>query len=53
MDVLRTNCGLCADYEGMDGAPRPLPGVSLCPWRIGATTAAALVLLHHVHGRTT
>jgi hypothetical protein len=27
--------------------------VSLCPWRIGAITAAALVLLHHVHGRTT
>ena len=26
---------------------------SLCPWRIGAITAAALVLLHHVHGRTT
>jgi hypothetical protein len=27
--------------------------VSLCPWRIGAITAAALVLLHHQHGRTT
>jgi hypothetical protein len=27
--------------------------VSLCPWRIGAITAAALVLLHHEHGRTT
>jgi hypothetical protein len=23
------------------------------PWRIGAITAAALVLLHHQHGRTT
>src|SRR3954471_17182157 len=27
--------------------------ISLCPWRIGAITAAALVLLHHQHGRTT
>ena len=27
--------------------------VSLCPWRIGAITAAALVLLHHMHDRTT
>lgn len=27
--------------------------VSLCPWRIGAITAAALVLLHHEHDRTT
>jgi hypothetical protein len=26
--------------------------VSLCPWRIGAITAAALVLLHHEHDRT-
>jgi hypothetical protein len=25
----------------------------LCPWRIGAITAAALVLLHHEHDRTT
>ena len=27
--------------------------VSLCPWRIGAITAAALVPLHHQHDRTT
>ena len=27
--------------------------VTLCPWRIGAITAAALVLLHHKHDRTT
>ena len=27
--------------------------VTLCPWRIGAITAAALVLLHHEHHRTT
>ena len=27
--------------------------VTLCPWRIGAITAAALVLLHHEHDRTT
>jgi len=27
--------------------------VTLCPWRIGAITAAALVLLHHEHCRTT
>lgn len=30
-----------------------LPRVSLCPGRIGAITAAALVLLHHQHDRTT
>jgi hypothetical protein len=27
--------------------------VTLCPWRIGAITAAALVLLHIEHDRTT
>ncbi len=27
--------------------------VSLCPWRIGAITVAALVFLHREHGRTT
>src|SRR3954471_14958011 len=32
---------------------KALRRVSLCPWRIGAITAAALVLLHHIHGRTT
>ena len=32
---------------------KALRRVSLCPWRIGAITAAALVLLHHKHGRTT
>jgi hypothetical protein len=32
---------------------RALRRVSLCPWRIGAITAAALVLLHQVHGRAT
>jgi hypothetical protein len=32
---------------------KALRRVSLCPWRIGVITAAALVLLHHVHGRTT
>src|SRR5918993_1445476 len=32
---------------------KALRRVSLCPWRIGAITAAALVLLHHAHGRTT
>jgi hypothetical protein len=32
---------------------KALRRVSLCPWRIGAITAAALVLLHQVHGRTT
>jgi hypothetical protein len=26
---------------------KALQRVSLCPWRIGAITAAALVLLHH------
>jgi hypothetical protein len=32
---------------------KALRRVSLCPWRIGAITAAALALLHHMHGRTT
>ena len=32
---------------------KALRRVSLCPWRIGAITAAALVLLHQEHGRTT
>jgi hypothetical protein len=32
---------------------KALRRVSLCPWRIGASTAAALVLLHHMHDRTT
>ncbi|HLK94689.1 MAG TPA: transposase family protein [Nocardioidaceae bacterium] len=32
---------------------KALRRVGLCPWRIGAITAAALVLLHHQHGRTT
>ena len=34
-------------------AVKALRRVSLCPWRIGAITAAALVLLHREHGRTT
>jgi DDE superfamily endonuclease len=32
---------------------KALRRVSLCPWRIGAIIAAALVLLHNQHGRTT
>src|SRR3954454_24846540 len=32
---------------------KALRRVSLCPWRIGAITAAALVLLHQQHGHTT
>jgi hypothetical protein len=32
---------------------KALRGVSLCPWRIGAVTAAAMVLLHTEHARTT
>lgn len=32
---------------------KALRRVSLCPWRIGVITAAALVLLHLRHGRTT
>jgi hypothetical protein len=32
---------------------KALRRVSLCPGRIGAITAAALVLLHHQHARTT
>jgi hypothetical protein len=31
---------------------KALRRVSLCPWRIGAITAAALVLLHHMYDRT-
>jgi hypothetical protein len=29
-----------------------LRNISLCPWRIGAIVAAALVILHVEHGRT-
>ena len=32
---------------------KALRNVSLCPWRIGSIVAAALVLLHVEHGRTT
>jgi hypothetical protein len=32
---------------------KALRRVSLCLWRIGAITAAALVLLHHEHRRIT
>jgi hypothetical protein len=32
---------------------KALRRISFCPWRIGAITAAALVLLHHEHDRTT
>ncbi|WP_345384940.1 transposase family protein [Pseudonocardia yuanmonensis] len=32
---------------------KALRQVSLCPWRLGAITAAALVLLHHDHDRST
>jgi hypothetical protein len=32
---------------------KALRRISLCPWRIGAITAAALVLLHTEHDRTT
>jgi hypothetical protein len=32
---------------------KALRRISLCPWRIGAITAAALVLLHREYGRTT
>jgi hypothetical protein len=32
---------------------KALRRVSLCPWRIGAITVAALVLLHTEHDRTT
>jgi hypothetical protein len=32
---------------------KALRNVSLCPWRIGTIVAAALVLLHLEHDRTT
>src|SRR3954462_3687358 len=32
---------------------KALRRVNLCPWRIAAITAAALVLLYHEYGRTT
>jgi hypothetical protein len=32
---------------------KALRRVSLCPWRVGNITAAALVLLHIEHNRTT
>jgi hypothetical protein len=31
---------------------KALRRVSLCPWRIGAIAAVALVLLHHESSRT-
>jgi len=39
--------------NAMLGRWRALDRVTLCPQRIGAITAAALVLLLHQHGRTT
>src|SRR4051794_34487760 len=42
----RGNCLLKTTFKA-------LRRVSLCPWRIGAITAAALVLLHREHDRTT
>ncbi|HEX9337793.1 MAG TPA: IS5/IS1182 family transposase, partial [Pseudonocardiaceae bacterium] len=32
---------------------KALRNVSICPWRIGAIVAAALVILHVEHDRTT
>ena len=32
---------------------KALRRITVCPWRIGAIAAAALVLLHHMHDRTT
>jgi hypothetical protein len=32
---------------------KALRNVSLCPWKIGNIVAAALVILHVQHGRTT
>jgi len=32
---------------------KALRRISPCPWRIGAITAAALALLHHLHGLIT
>jgi hypothetical protein len=42
----RANCLLKTTFK-------PLRRISLCPWRIGAIVAAAVVLLHHDHGRAT
>lgn len=32
---------------------KALKHVTLCPWRIGAIVAAALIVLHREHDRTT
>jgi hypothetical protein len=40
-------------YPLLKTTVKALRRVSLCPWRIGAISAAALVLLPHEHGRTT
>jgi hypothetical protein len=32
---------------------KALRNISLCPWRIGTIVAAALVILHIEHDRTT
>ncbi len=42
-----------AGLRGAPPAPRRARRLSLCRGRIGAITAAALVLLDHAHGRTT
>jgi hypothetical protein len=51
------HAGTCASAERGDALLKTmfkaLRRVSLCPRRIGAITAAALVRLHHQHDRTT
>jgi hypothetical protein len=44
--------GRARELTGQDHF-KALRRVSLCPWRIGAITADALVLLRHEHDRTT
>jgi len=41
------------EARGIERTFKALRRISLCPWRIGAIVAAALVLLHHEYSRTT
>ncbi len=53
----RGHCGLRAVGERGNNLLKmtfkALRNISLCPWKIGDIVAAALVILHIEHGRTT
>lgn len=49
----RRSCGRFTAQRFPRPLSKPFCHVSLCPWRIGAIIAAALVLLHTEHDHTT